>query len=127
MRPQYHFRDSPQGLRAWSVRRLIELSRGLIPEQVPLTIIRELDEPFWNGGKEHPLICGEIAEHARLISESDLSFPIILSSDGRVMDGMHRVCKALNLGMETIAAVRFTHDPDPDYIGVHPNDLPYDE
>jgi len=127
MRPQYHFRDSPQGLRAWSVRRLVELSSDLIPQQVSLSTIRELDDPFWSGGKEHPLTCREIAEHARLISESDLSFPIILSSDGRVVDGMHRVCKALNLGRETIAAVRLTVDPEPDYIGVHPNDLPYDD
>jgi hypothetical protein len=127
MRPQYHFRDSPQGLHAWSVRRLVELSGGLISQQLPLSAIRELDEPFWNGGKKHPLTCHEIAGHARLISESDLSFPIILSSDGRVMDGMHRVCKALNLGLETIAAVRFAVDPEPDYIGVHPDDLPYDE
>jgi hypothetical protein len=127
MRPQYHFRDSPQGLRAWSVHRLVELSRDLIREDVPLSAIRELDEPFWSSGKEDPLNCREIANHARLISECDLIFPIILSSDGRVMDGMHRVCKAFNLGLETIEAVRFTVDPEPDYVGVAPDDLPYDE
>jgi hypothetical protein len=43
------------------------------------------------------------------------------------MDGMHRVCKAFNLGLETIEAVRFTVDPEPDYVGVAPDDLPYDE
>ncbi len=75
---------------------------------------------------EHPITCREIAGHARLIAECDLRFPIILSSDGRVMDGMHRVCKALNLGMEAIQAVRFTQDPEPDYIGVHPDRLPYE-
>jgi len=53
--------------------------------------------------------------------------PIILASDGRVMDGMHRVCKALNENRETISAVQFENDPEPDYIGVHPDDLPYDE
>jgi hypothetical protein len=31
-------------------------------------------------------------------NEADLAFPIILSSDGRVMDGMHRVTKAATEG-----------------------------
>jgi hypothetical protein len=52
---------------------------------------------------------------------------VILSSDGRVMDGMHRVCKALLLGHDTIDAVRFLHDPEPDHIGIPLDDLPYDD
>ena len=56
--------------------------------------------------------------------DCDFTFPIILSRDGRVMDGMHRVCKALLLGQRDIEAVRFTQDPAPDYVGVHPDDLP---
>jgi len=125
MRPQYHFRNSSQGLRSWNILRLVELSRGLVRVPVPLSAIRELDEPYWSSGREHPLTCREIADHAHLISECDLDFPIILSSESRVMDGMHRVCKALNLGLETVQAVRFTQDPKPDYIGVNPDDLPY--
>ena len=49
------------------------------------------------------------------------------ASDGRIMDGMHRVCKALLLGHRDIEAVRFVEDPTPDYIGVAPDDLPYPE
>ena len=56
----------------------------------------------------------------------DLSFPIILSTDGRVMDGMHRVCRAVMDKLKTIAAVRFANGPEPDYIGVNPDDFPYD-
>jgi hypothetical protein len=51
--------------------------------------------------------------------------PVILSRDGRVMDGMHRICKALLLGYGDIEAVRFLEDPKPDYVGVDPDDLPY--
>ena len=58
---------------------------------------------------------------------ADLSFPIILSSDGRVMDGMHRVAKAVLLARSTIKAVQFRDDPEPDYVGVSPDDLPYEE
>ena len=41
------------------------------------------------------------------------------------MDGIHRVCKALLNGFSEIEAVRFVQDPAPDYIGVHPDELPY--
>ena len=127
MRTQYHFRRSPDGLCAWNVHHLVEKSRGLIPERVSLSAIRELDETFWANERVHQLTCREIVEHARLILDCELAYPIILSSDGRVMDGMHRVCKALLQGHQDIEAVRFTEDPAPDYVGVNPDDLPYPE
>ncbi|MGB6689825.1 MAG: hypothetical protein WBE76_18470 [Terracidiphilus sp.] len=125
MRTQYHFRKSERGLCAWSVERLIELSRGLPRGRVQLAEIREIDEPFWTDGEGQKLTCRQIVDHARLMRECDLAHPIILSSDGRVMDGMHRVCKALLEGLSEIEAVRFIEDPEPDYIGVDPDDLPY--
>ncbi len=69
--------------------------------------------------------CRRVALHTRLIAETDLADSIILSSDGRVMDGMHRVCRALIEGRETIRAIRFDVDPEPDYVDVAPEDLPY--
>jgi hypothetical protein len=125
MRAQYHFRSSAEGLCAWDVRRLVQLSSALVRERVPLSAIRELDEPYWAGEESQKLTCREVVDHARLMLESDLEFPVILSSDGRVMDGMHRICKALLEGRDEIEAVRFIHDPEPDYIGVNPDDLPY--
>jgi hypothetical protein len=89
---------------------------------VPIAEIRELDEAYWGGS----MTCREVAEHARLIHEADPSFPVILSSDGRIMDGMHRVLKALLAGLSHVPAVRFNSDPEPDYLGVDPDDLPYD-
>ena len=125
MRTQYYFRRSPQGLCAWNVHRLIELSQKLPRELVPLASFRELDETHWANERAQQLTCREIVDHARLMLECELTFPIILSSDGRVMDGMHRVCKALLQGLSEIEAVRFVEDPEPDYIGVQPDDLPY--
>jgi hypothetical protein len=125
MRAQYHFRKSPDGLRAWNVDRLVELSRSFPRERVPLSSISEVEEPYWANENTRQLTCREIVSHARLMLDCDLTFPIILSSDGRVMDGMHRVCKALLNGFSEIEAVRFVQDPAPDYIGVHPDDLPY--
>jgi len=125
MRTQYHFRRSHNGLCAWNVRHLIEQSRDLVPERVPLSAIREIDESFWANERVQQLTCREIVGHTRLILDCDLAFPIILSSDGRVMDGMHRVSKALLEGCTDIQAVRFSSDPAPDYVGVNPDDLPY--
>lgn len=126
MRKQYHFRPSERGLQAWNVDRLVALTKDLPRFRIELAIF-ELDEAYWFSGGASEATCRAVVEHARFIQEADLSFPIILSSDGRVMDGMHRVGKTLLNGQVDIEAVRFARDPEPDYIGVDPDRLPYDE
>jgi hypothetical protein len=125
MRKQYHLRPSAQGYYAWDVERLIELAKNLEHKDVLLTSIGELDENFWFGGAGDVPTCRAIAEHIRLINEVDLNFPITLCSRGRVMDGMHRLVKALLEGRASIAAVQFTKTPKPDYVDVYPDELPY--
>lgn len=125
MRKQYYFRPSERGLLAWDVDRLIALTRHSPRVPVTLAAIRELDEPYWHGD-ETPFTWRNVVEHVRLIEAADLSFPIILSADGRMMDGMHRVCRAVLEGCSTIEAVQFTQDPEPDYVGVRPSELPYE-
>lgn len=127
MRKQYHFRRSQLGLCAWDVHRLVDLTRHFEHERVPLTAIRELDESYWGNEGPQRMTCREVVDHTRLMLDSDLAFPVILSSDGRVMDGMHRICKALLEGRSEIEAVRFVEDPEPDYVGIDPEDLPYDD
>ena len=125
MRKQYHFRPSGQGLKAWDVDKLIMRARSLPLQRVRLSELGELDEAYWSNCGNRELTCRDIVNHMRLIQACDLRYPIILSSDGRVMDGMHRVAKALLEGRTEIAAVRFTEEPAPDYVGVHPDALPY--
>jgi hypothetical protein len=128
VRAQYHFWRTELGLCAWDVRRLVELTRELPRERVPLTAIRELDEPYWSDGGRQAMTCRNVVDHARLMLACELKYPVILSSDGRVMDGMHRVCRALLEGLSEIEAVRFAVDPEPDYVGVEdPDALPYVE
>jgi len=88
-----------------------------------LSEIRELDEA-WTGTDEKPT-WRNMTEHVGLIDAADLSFPIILSSNGAVMDGMHRVAKAILEGRTEINAVQFEADPEPDYVGLTPGELPY--
>ena len=50
-------------------------------------------------------------EHMKSVLEADLSYPIILNQDGAVIDGRHRIARAIIEGRETIKAKRFLVDP----------------
>jgi hypothetical protein len=127
MRKQYHFWPGDQGWDAWDVDRLIRLSADLPLIEVPLDSIRELDTAYWAlPGAEHPTV-RELIVHMRLIQEVDPAHPVILGSDGRVMDGMHRIAQAVLEGRSTIRAVRFSTHPEPDHRNCHPDDLSYEE
>ena len=89
------------------------LTKDLPVIQVPLSAIGELDKPYWFDHGYIPT-CRNIAEHARLIKRGRFELPIILSSDGRVMDGMHRVAKAAMEGRNSLPAKRFAQDPESD-------------
>jgi hypothetical protein len=83
VRKQYYFRPGPRGLQAWDVDRLVALAKDLPVIQIRVSAIRELHEPYWFDDGKIPT-CRDVAEHARLMNEADLSFPIILSSGGRL-------------------------------------------
>lgn len=123
VRKQYHFWPGEHGRDAWDVDRLIEFAVGRPVNDIELTEIWEIDSPYWFQFEETPTVRA-VADHARLMEEADLSHPIILGPDGRVMDGMHRVAKALMEGRETIKAVRLGHIPE-DFRNCKPEDLPY--
>lgn len=125
MRKQYHFRPSKQGLLAWDVDRLIALSEQLPARLIPLSAIRELDEAYWFSHEGDTPTCRAIIEHLRLIQEVDLRYPVILCSQGRVMDGMHRIARAVLEGRSDIEARQFDSDPEPDYVGADPGALSY--
>jgi hypothetical protein len=124
MRKQYHFWPGERGLDAWDVHRLIERSRDLTPKRVALEAIEEVDTVYWFDEGEEPTV-RNVVEHMRLTQEVDLSHPIILGQDGRVMDGMHRIARAMLEGHATVSAVQFPVNPEPDYRDCRPDELPY--
>lgn len=124
MRKQYYFRPSQNGFYAWDVNRLINLTKNSEVKQIRLDLIREIDENHWFHHGNEPT-CRSIFKHAIFIREADLNYPIILAEDGRVMDGMHRVGKAYILRRDTIDAVQFKKNPEPDYTDVYPDELEY--
>lgn len=124
MRKQYHFWPGAEGLDAWDVDRLVDLTENGDVEEVPLEAIAEIDSVYWFD-EENLATVRQVAMHVRLTNEVDTSYPIILGPDGRVMDGMHRIMRALLEGRTTIAARRLSVLPEPDYRNCRPEDLPY--
>ena len=125
MRKQYHFRQVGDDTYIWDVHRLLELSQNFQVKDALLSEIKELNEAYWFPDT-HPTT-QQIIEHIQLIQDADLKYPIILSADGRIMDGMHRVAKAKLLNYSTIQAVQFGTTPKPDFINVDADTLQYDD
>ena len=126
LRPQYHFRPTAEGTLIWNIPHLEKLARDLPTIEVPLVEIRELDEPYWFAATNNEPTCRAIADHMKLVDAADMTYPVILCAEGWVMDGMHRVVKALIQRRESIRARRFSETPPHDFVDVNPDDLPYE-
>lgn len=96
----------------WWTETLWTAAAGLRVVPVPIAEIAEFDRNCWFGT---PPTCREVAEHARRIEVADLSHPVILNSDGGLMDGGHRIARAWLDGRTEVDAVRFEVDPPPDW------------
>jgi len=101
-------------LSMWSINGLWRHAASLPVENIPLSSLEQtLAETL-------TLTKREMAAKARRIMAADLECPIIFSERGWLMDGSHRIMKALALGHDTIKAVRikavrFLQDPEPDH------------
>jgi len=94
------------GRNSWSIARLFELSRELTVMEIPLehlNIYYLYDR----------ITLREMVMHMKAVNDADLDMPIILDEDGELMDGRHRIMKAMLTGAETIKAVRFDENPSP--------------
>lgn len=113
--PEKHSRAVSGGRAVWLTERLWQLAKDLPVESIHITQVAELDQVCWFG-PEDPPTCRAVALHAQRIHAADLTVPILLSADGRLMDGGHRLAKAWLAGHDTVRAKRFAVDPDPDYV-----------
>lgn len=105
-----------QGIsRYWEIERIWQLAESLPIEALKISEINGPDQVTWFA-PDQPPTCRAIAEHCRRINNADLSYPVILTEDYRVFDGMHRIAKAIMLGHETIQARRFPVNPEPDQM-----------
>ncbi len=89
----------------YKVTDLIEASKGLPVIELNLSDIFT----------DYPSPCGDTMEsfmmHVEKVNNADLSYPIILSPGNSVLDGKHRLIKALIEKLETIKAVRLERMP----------------
>lgn len=125
MRKQYHNHAVGDDRHYWDVHKLIRALRDAEPIDVPLSEIAEIDENWWYQEPGAVPSSRTIADHIKLMHAADASYPIVLCAEGRLMDGMHRVVKALVAGQTTIKAVKFSETPPPDFINISLDDLPY--
>ena len=108
--------DESQEVLMWRIRALWEASKYLPIEMIPLDYFAHLldePQPDWCAGDAPTL--RDFARHAKRIYEADLSHPVIISAEGCLLDGKHRLAKAALLGMKEVAAVRFKQNPAPDW------------
>jgi hypothetical protein len=103
-------------LHIWNIARLWELARALTPESVETESLHGVDENLWFTHTEPTL--REVVVHAKKIANADMSYPIILDVDGSIMDGAHRIAKAMLEGRSHVRAVRFSVRPAPDVVDV---------
>ena len=95
----------------WSIARLIALSKDLPVFEATMAGIAT-DYTLTSSADLR-----DFAAHMRKVLNADLSYPIILAPNGVIMDGRHRLTKAILEGRTTIKAVRFDQMPDPDQEG----------
>lgn len=100
----------------WLVEGLIEKSVGLSVFEADVgELLAKIGSGTWFG-KDEKVTIQLVLNHIDRALKADLSCPIILASDGKVMDGSHRIMGAYIKGIKTLKAVTFEIDPEPDYV-----------
>lgn len=97
----------------WNVETLWHKAQDLIVERFSVDdLLHECDS--W---VRDPARRKDLGRYLRVMS-SDLNYPVILSPDIDLMDGNHRLAKAVETKSADIYGVRFPVLPDPDLIRV---------
>jgi hypothetical protein len=97
--------------KVWTVTNLIACAKDLESFDLPLAAIYSGSEVWTPVGSAYG-----IAHHVRRALDVNTEYPIILCQRGFIMDGWHRVLRALIDGKATIKAVRFAETPPYDYL-----------
>ena len=95
----------------WHVPDLQAAAVGL-PVQETLADRFNLDVDAWFGEACRPTIAN-VVHHMKYIQIADLNAPILLSAEGHVFDGLHRLAKCALEGIKAIKYQQFQTNPEP--------------
>lgn len=97
------------GKKYWSNETLFKAAKGIKPYDLQLSAL-DLDVEVWKDSSD----IAAYLFHINRTNNADLSYPIIQHPNGYIVDGWHRVCKAILMGNSTIKCVRLDKMPLPD-------------
>jgi hypothetical protein len=109
---KYHY------ARQWNLKDIWHLSKDLPVSKIPVS---ELWDTRYSKVFCWQLNAEEITNdfflhHLERVLDADLSYPIILSEDNYILDGVHRLMKCKHLSIEHINYVKFQTDPKPNKV-----------
>jgi len=96
----------------WLVKDLWEAAKDLPVTSMALTEIVDIDvllgSHTWSKGKMSVI---EIVDHHTRIQNADLQYPVILTPEGHIADGVHRIVKAYLQGVRNLPTVKLQTMP----------------
>jgi len=99
------------GKKHWDMSTIIGATKNLPVYDLQLSAIDLSTYPWGDNG-----YISDFLFQMKRVQEADLSFPIVQNPNGFIIDGWHRVCKAILNGQTTIKAVRLVVMPEPDMV-----------
>lgn len=106
--PEWKFDDSQsitiQG-RKYNVHAAIFAARDLPVTEVP---IEQVYMAFCSPAED---TFRSFLAHAKMVNDADLSYPLLYNENGALIDGKHRLGKAMLTGEKIIRMKRFLVDP----------------
>ena len=104
--------------RQWDLKHIWKLSEYLVVEEIdPSTLWDERYAKAWCWQHEDETLNNEFfLHHMQRVMDADLNYPIILSEENYIFDGVHRLVKCKLLGIDKIRCVKFQKDPEPNIV-----------
>jgi hypothetical protein len=105
--------------KCWEEKVLWETARVRPRYYLPVDYFMEvLKQDFWYSFEDdqgNPMMkiptFGSILEHVRRVQNADLSFPIVLTPEGDIADGVHRLMRCMLEEKTTILCCRLEEMP----------------
>ena len=94
----------------WHTEKLWEATKDCPVIQIDMESLKHLYAVCWFDDNFRPTL-RNVVEHFVRMERVDPNYPIILDPQGQLVDGAHRVAKAMAMGQTRIRAVQMTEFP----------------